>query len=241
MSLTVENKQEIMEKYARENGTMALSFPTIVAAGPNAARPHHHREPGPSVALLEDLITYAVLAVALVLAVSGCTDAAGYDLDHLSGRVSFLTGMRTTVAYTPNTMPRLPAERRRRVVAVLEQEGSATFEGLMRRLGWTERALLETLVEMKANGIIEEDLNLETGEWMVRVGDVDAVGTAGSLMLADRQGARVERIAATSSSRLASNSPVGVSSAASPSSAAPSASPLPSITVMKVGSASTIA
>jgi hypothetical protein len=79
------------------------------------------------------------------------------------------------------------AERRRRVVATLEQHGNATFEGLMRRLGWTERALLETLVEMKANGVIEEDLNLDTGEWMYRIGDLDAAGTAGSLMLADRQ------------------------------------------------------
>ncbi len=62
-------------------------------------------------------------AVALVLAVSGCTDAAGYDLDHLSGRVSFLTGMRTTVAYTPNTMPRLPAEG---TVPVSSPGGTAT-------------------------------------------------------------------------------------------------------------------
>lgn len=47
---------------------------------------------------------------ALVVMMSGCTDAAGYDLDYLLGRVSFLTMMRTTVAYPPHTMPRLPAE-----------------------------------------------------------------------------------------------------------------------------------
>ena len=47
---------------------------------------------------------------ALVVMMSGCTDAAGYDLDYLLGRVSFLTMMRTTVAYPSHTMPRLPVE-----------------------------------------------------------------------------------------------------------------------------------
>lgn len=44
------------------------------------------------------------------LALSGCTDAAGYDLDYLLARAPFVATMRTTVAYDAQTLPRLPAE-----------------------------------------------------------------------------------------------------------------------------------
>jgi mono/diheme cytochrome c family protein len=47
--------------------------------------------------------------VAAVALLSGCTDAAGYDLDYIMGRVPFVATMRRSVAYDAQAMPRLPA------------------------------------------------------------------------------------------------------------------------------------
>lgn len=52
----------------------------------------------------------AVSAVALLGSVAGCTDAAGYDIDILLGKIPFLSTMRTSVAVDPYEMPRLPAD-----------------------------------------------------------------------------------------------------------------------------------
>lgn len=51
----------------------------------------------------------AAAAVLFGLAMAGCTDAAGYDLDYLLGRTPVLSTMRTTAAFESHTMPRLPA------------------------------------------------------------------------------------------------------------------------------------
>lgn len=51
----------------------------------------------------------AVVALTLV-STSGCTDAAGYDLDYFWGNFPFLAVLRGTVAYKPYELPRLPAE-----------------------------------------------------------------------------------------------------------------------------------
>lgn len=53
--------------------------------------------------------TLALLVVTPLLA-AGCTDWAGYDLDYLSGRTPILSTMRSSVAYDPYEMPRLPPE-----------------------------------------------------------------------------------------------------------------------------------
>jgi mono/diheme cytochrome c family protein len=50
------------------------------------------------------------IAVALAAGLSGCTDAAGFDLDMLLGRVPFFSYLRTSPAPAPYEMPRLPAE-----------------------------------------------------------------------------------------------------------------------------------
>jgi mono/diheme cytochrome c family protein len=39
---------------------------------------------------------------------TGCTDAAGYDLDYFMGMANFVSTMRSTVAYESHTLPRLP-------------------------------------------------------------------------------------------------------------------------------------
>lgn len=44
------------------------------------------------------------------LGLTGCTDWAGYDLDHAWGYVPFLSTMRGSVTYDPYEMPRVPAE-----------------------------------------------------------------------------------------------------------------------------------
>lgn len=64
--------------------------------------------------------------------------------------------------------PEVRIERARRILAVLEARGGATFEALLAHLRWTESALLETLCEMKDRGVVDEDVDLETGQWVYR-------------------------------------------------------------------------
>jgi predicted lipid-binding transport protein (Tim44 family) len=87
--------------------------------------------------------------------------------------------------------PEVIAERSRRVARVLESGGQATFEELVARLRWTEKALIEALVHMKNVGAVEEDLDLDTGQWVYRVQEQDLAGTPAGLTLDERQ-ARVE-------------------------------------------------
>lgn len=44
-----------------------------------------------------------------VLALTGCTDAAGYDLDYILGQAPFIATMRRSVSYEAQQLPRLPA------------------------------------------------------------------------------------------------------------------------------------
>lgn len=85
------------------------------------------------------------------------------------------------------TAPQVTTERARRVAQVLETGRQATFEVLLSRLRWTEQALIETLVHMKNAGAVEEDLDLDTGQWVYRVQEQDMVGTPATLTLDERQ------------------------------------------------------
>ncbi|MEX0912816.1 MAG: cytochrome c [Gemmatimonadota bacterium] len=53
--------------------------------------------------------TFGTLAIG-ALALVGCTDAAGYDLDYILSKAPFVATLRTTVAYPSHTLPRLPPE-----------------------------------------------------------------------------------------------------------------------------------
>lgn len=86
-----------------------------------------------------------------------------------------------------DTSPQVLAERARRVAHMLSTRGEATFEVLLSWMHWTEQALIEALVHMRNAGVVEEDLNLDTGEWVYRVQDQGRVGDPASLTLADRQ------------------------------------------------------
>ncbi len=86
----------------------------------------------------------------------------------------------------PTASPVVLAERGRRVRVWLQERGQATFEDLTGALRWTEAALVETLMHMKEAGLIEEDLDLDTGQWVYRMQSATETGTAASLMLADR-------------------------------------------------------
>lgn len=45
----------------------------------------------------------------MAFGVTGCTDAAGYDLDYFMSRASFVATMRSSVSYDHYELPRLPA------------------------------------------------------------------------------------------------------------------------------------
>lgn len=85
----------------------------------------------------------------------------------------------------PKASPQVRVERARRVLGSLEVEGPCTFEALLARLRWTEPALLETLVELKKDARIDEDLDLDSGQWIYR--PMGRHGGAGSLTLDERQ------------------------------------------------------
>jgi len=84
------------------------------------------------------------------------------------------------------TSPAVRSERGRRVLLNLEQAGPTTFEALLARLHWTEPALLETLVQLKNEGRIDEDLDLDSGQWIYRPMGRQG-SSAGSLTLEERQ------------------------------------------------------
>lgn len=96
-------------------------------------------------------------------------------------------------ALPPGSPPAVLAERARRVRALLERGGDFTFERLLAELRWTESVLLEILVTMKESGMVIEDLNLDTGEWVYRAQIVEygAALPGGTMTLADRQAAGI--------------------------------------------------
>lgn len=85
--------------------------------------------------------------------------------------------------------PRVLAERCRRVRAILRGgTGAYTFERLVRESKWTQAAMLSTLIHMKEQGEIVEDLNLDTGEWVYTLADGSEAPTAAtSPMLEERR------------------------------------------------------
>lgn len=89
-----------------------------------------------------------------------------------------------------HTSPLVIAERSRRVTVVLNQLGQATYETVLKRLQWTDDALLETLVHMKDAGEVEEDLDLDTGEWIYKANVGEVLGALPAPSLSDRQEAR---------------------------------------------------
>ena len=86
----------------------------------------------------------------------------------------------------PTVSPVVLAERARRVRSWLQERRQATFEELAQALRWTESALVETLMHMKQAGLVEEDLDLDTGQWVYRMQGATETGTAASLMLSER-------------------------------------------------------
>ncbi len=97
--------------------------------------------------------------------------------------------MRPAVARppAPSTDPAVMAERARRVMAVLGHAGPSTFERILAQLRWTDKALVETLVALRDSGAVIEDLDLDSGEWVYRVSEMDAVGTPMSRILEERR------------------------------------------------------
>ncbi len=86
----------------------------------------------------------------------------------------------------PTVSPAVLAERGRRISGWLQERPQATFEELRQTLQWTESALVETLLHMKEAGVIDEDLDLDTGQWIYRMQSATQTGTAASLTLSER-------------------------------------------------------
>lgn len=84
---------------------------------------------------------------------------------------------------------KLLEERSRRIQTVLEQAGRPqTFEALVARTQWTRDAVLDTLLFMKERGLVAEDLDLDTGDWVYAPSEPEVVPAAPvSLMLEERR------------------------------------------------------
>ncbi len=112
------------------------------------------------------------------------------------GGIAFLGGLKRKREQSEAAMKALPpapsaspvvlAERTRRVRDLLHERPRSTFEQIAAGLRWTESALVETLVHMKNGGVLDEDLDLDSGQWVYRMFDATEMGTAASLMLDER-------------------------------------------------------
>jgi len=113
--------------------------------------------------------------------------SAGAGLSVLAfAKRSSSAGSTNPAALPARVDPSLLAERSRRVRAILRGAGPTTFERIKSELKWTQVALVSTLVHMKEQGEVIEDLSLDTGEWVYTLADnQDAV--LGSPTLAERQ------------------------------------------------------
>lgn len=102
--------------------------------------------------------------------------------------VAWVAGRSARPAAAPTKVdPKLLAERGRRVRAILQGSGAPlTFEALVEKSRWTKAAMLSTLLHMKEQGAIVEDLSLDSGEWVYSVADPEG-GAGLSPMLAERQ------------------------------------------------------
>ncbi len=195
-------RQPVAELWIQQQGGAALVH---VGTGPHSAvtkgsredlRDWVHESAAPWTALVGGGLGLAAagLVLASVFSVGFLGTIAFGSMITLGGGLTFLGLLKrrgrspeVRALPAPQSSVQVLVERSRRVRAVLERRGEATFETLLGELRWTERALLETLVQMKENGLVEEDLNLDTGEWVYRAAEHGAVGTPASLMLEDRR------------------------------------------------------
>ncbi len=137
------------------------------------------------------------LALGLALPLTMGTATLFGGMVTFGGGIAFLGGLKRTadakraelkaLQAAPRTSPVVLAERARRVQTLLDGRGQETFEGLLEGLKWTERALLETLLHMTQSGLLEEDLDLDTGQWIYRGLDATDAGQAASVMLTEPQ------------------------------------------------------
>ena len=135
------------------------------------------------------------LGLGLVLPLTMGTATLFGGMVTFGGGVAFLGGLKRKAQAEaakalppgPTVSPVVLAERSRRVRDWLQGRPQATFEEIAQALRWTESALVETLVHMKQTGALEEDLDLDSGQWIYRMQTATETGTAASLMLSERQ------------------------------------------------------
>ena len=95
--------------------------------------------------------------------------ASGVGLLTLSGLKRLLLPRPTSGSTERSTAPDLFEARMLKLLPLLDADSpSTTFERLVAETGMTEPALVETLSLAESRGILDEELNLETGEWYYR-------------------------------------------------------------------------
>jgi hypothetical protein len=169
------------------------SVPAVRDAGPNDLVAWALRVPVSGPQMIVGGIALAMVGAALAwLNPLGLVGVAVFGAMMAVGGAAISMGMRKGAAATPalpparSSDPHVVAERCRRVLAVLHRTGPVTFEGVQRRLRWTEAALVETLIALRDDGTVVEDLDLDSGEWTYRAAQ-DDFGQPMSKMLSDRK------------------------------------------------------
>jgi mono/diheme cytochrome c family protein len=123
--------------------------------------------------------TRRATVVALAIAAFGlpaCTDAAGYDLDYLLGRVSFLSTMRSTVAYKPQQLPRLPPEGTVPVASPMGDVPSPFTQAELASVGAELQNPLPATAEVLARGAVVYRNQCATCHGATGAGDGPVVG-----------------------------------------------------------------
>lgn len=189
---------EKLRAQMRPAGALQRIEPRLLARGNGGGdlRSWVEKSPLPPGGLLLGGIGLALVGLGLGLALPlsmGTATLFGGMVTFGSG-VAFLGGLKRksqleaahALPPAPTVSPVVLAERGRRVAGWLQERRQATFEELTQALRWTESALVETLLQMKETGTVEEDLDLDTGQWVYRMQSATQTGTAASLMLSDR-------------------------------------------------------
>jgi len=110
------------------------------------------------------------------LALAGCTDAAGYDLDVAMGKVPWLATMRKGVQLAPYEMPRLPAEG---TVPIVNPHGDAPppfTQFQLDSVGATLRNPFPVTEAFLARGEVEYERNCTVCHGTGGAGDGPVVG-----------------------------------------------------------------
>lgn len=172
-----------------QRGAIVVQVPTtaVVQQTYVSSRPNHDKQ--------QLLVMIAAGAFGLMLLGAGLPVSAVFPLFALGIAIGLMVRrsqkqqLALPAAATPAlppTPPEVQSERGRRALQALVALGEPTFEVLLAKLRWTEPVLVETLVVLKQQGLVEEDLNLDSGQWVYRAQSPEHF-TGGAFTLDERK------------------------------------------------------